>query len=115
MRVTLHQRAVELGAGVTSLRKTIRELDLVTVCEDAGCPNLSECWADGTATFMVLGDTCTRGCRFCAVKTHSQGVPVDAEEPEPAEQLPASQEAAEARGPREVEAVHEQSRPYHAG
>ena len=60
---------VDLGAGVTSLRKTIRELDLVTVCEDAGCPNLSECWADGTATFMVLGERCTRACGFCLVDT----------------------------------------------
>ena len=53
----------------TSLRRTIRELDLVTVCEDAGCPNLSECWADGTATFMVLGERCTRACGFCLVDT----------------------------------------------
>jgi lipoic acid synthetase len=43
---------------------------------------MGECWAGGTATFMVLGDTCTRGCRFCAVKTHSQGTPVDQDEPE---------------------------------
>jgi lipoic acid synthetase len=43
---------------------------------------MGECWASGTATFMVLGDTCTRGCRFCAVKTHSQGTPVDLDEPE---------------------------------
>jgi len=60
---------VELGDGVTSLRKTIRELGLVTVCEDAGCPNLSDCWADGTATFMVLGERCTRACGFCLVDT----------------------------------------------
>ncbi len=60
---------VELGEGVTSLRRTIRELGLVTVCEDAGCPNLSECWSDGTATFMVLGERCTRACGFCLVDT----------------------------------------------
>ena len=60
---------VELGEGVTSLRRTIRELELVTVCEDAGCPNLSECWSDGTATFMVLGERCTRACGFCLVDT----------------------------------------------
>ncbi len=60
---------VELGEGVTTLRKTIRELGLVTVCEDAGCPNLSDCWADGTATFMVLGERCTRACGFCLVDT----------------------------------------------
>jgi lipoyl synthase len=71
---------VELGEGVTSLRKTIRELDLVTVCEDAGCPNLSECWADGTATFMVLGERCTRACGFCLVDTNKPLAP-QADEP----------------------------------
>ena len=60
---------VELGPEVIALKKTMRQLDLVTVCEDAGCPNLSECWADGTATFMVLGDRCTRACGFCLVDT----------------------------------------------
>jgi lipoic acid synthetase len=60
---------VDLGAGVLSLKKTVRDLDLVTVCEDAGCPNLSECWAEGTATFMVLGERCTRACGFCLVDT----------------------------------------------
>ena len=71
---------VELGEGVTSLRRTIRELDLVTVCEDAGCPNLSECWADGTATFMVLGERCTRACGFCLVDTSKPLAPA-ADEP----------------------------------
>ena len=61
---------VALGADVMSLKKTVRDLDLVTVCEDAGCPNLSECWADGTATFMVLGERCTRACGFCLVDTN---------------------------------------------
>ncbi|WP_420450843.1 lipoyl synthase [Ilumatobacter sp.] len=60
---------VELGPEVMELRKTIRSLDLVTVCEDAGCPNLSDCWSDGTATFMVLGERCTRACGFCLVDT----------------------------------------------
>jgi lipoic acid synthetase len=60
---------VELGSDVLSLRKTIRDLDLVTVCEDAGCPNLSDCWSEGTATFMVLGERCTRACGFCLVDT----------------------------------------------
>ncbi|MFW2333208.1 lipoyl synthase [Ilumatobacter sp.] len=60
---------VRLGPEVLQLRKTIRDLDLVTVCEDAGCPNLSECWSDGTATFMVLGERCTRACGFCLVDT----------------------------------------------
>jgi len=66
---------VELGESVTALRRTIRELDLVTVCEDAGCPNLSECWADGTATFMVLGERCTRACGFCLVDTNKPLAP----------------------------------------
>jgi lipoic acid synthetase len=47
----------------------LRSLDLVTVCEEAQCPNIGECWSGGTATVMLLGDTCTRGCQFCAVKT----------------------------------------------
>jgi lipoic acid synthetase len=70
------------GPVVAGLEKTLRERGLHTVCEEAKCPNMGECWAGGTATFMVLGDTCTRGCRFCAVKTHSEGTPVDADEPE---------------------------------
>jgi lipoic acid synthetase len=53
---------------------------LVTVCEEARCPNLGECWSKGTATFMVMGDTCTRSCRFCAVKT-GRGQPLDPDEP----------------------------------
>jgi lipoic acid synthetase len=60
---------VQLGTEVLALKKTVRELGLVTVCEDAGCPNLSECWSDGTATFMVLGERCTRACGFCLVDT----------------------------------------------
>jgi lipoyl synthase len=60
---------VRLGAEVLQLKRTLRALDLVTVCEDAGCPNLSECWADGTATLMVLGERCTRACGFCLVDT----------------------------------------------
>jgi lipoyl synthase len=53
---------------------------LVTVCEEARCPNLGECWSKGTATFMLMGDTCTRSCRFCAVKT-GRGLPLDPDEP----------------------------------
>lgn len=53
---------------------------LVTVCEEARCPNLGECWSKGTATFMIMGDTCTRSCRFCAVKT-GRGEPLDPDEP----------------------------------
>ncbi len=55
---------------------------LHTVCEEAGCPNIHDCWARGTATFMVAGKACTRGCRFCSVETLRQPEPLDAEEPE---------------------------------
>ncbi len=72
---------IPAGPTVASLEKVLRDRRLHTVCEEARCPNMGECWASGTATFMVLGDTCTRGCRFCAVKTHSQGTPVDPDEP----------------------------------
>jgi lipoic acid synthetase len=58
-----------------------RQLKLATVCEEARCPNIGECWESGTATFMVMGDTCTRGCRFCAVKTSRQPSPLDPDEP----------------------------------
>lgn len=71
---------VRLGTEVLALRKTMRELDLVTVCEDAGCPNLSDCWSDGTATFMVLGERCTRACGFCLVDTRKPLAPA-ADEP----------------------------------
>jgi lipoic acid synthetase len=59
----------------------MRGLRLHTVCEEAHCPNLGECWARGTATFMILGDVCTRACGFCAVKTGRPGAPPDPEEP----------------------------------
>lgn len=63
------------------LKDTLKGLELHTVCEEARCPNVAECWGGGTATFMVLGDVCTRGCRFCAVKTARRGTAVDAGEP----------------------------------
>lgn len=72
---------VVLGPEVMSLKKTIRGLGLVTVCEEAGCPNLSECWSDGTATFMVLGERCTRACGFCLVDTRKPEAPA-ADEPQ---------------------------------
>jgi lipoic acid synthetase len=58
-----------IGPELIRLRATMRELDLVTVCEEAGCPNIFECWADGTATFMINGERCTRACGFCLVDT----------------------------------------------
>jgi lipoic acid synthetase len=67
-----------LGPEYRALKKTMRSLDLVTVCEEAGCPNIFECWKDGTATFMVLGERCTRACGFCLVDTrHPLAVETD--------------------------------------
>ena len=60
---------ISIGARPLELKKTLRDLQLVTVCEEAGCPNLSECWSDGTATFMINGERCTRKCGFCLVDT----------------------------------------------
>ncbi|GJD07098.1 Lipoyl synthase, mitochondrial [Galdieria sulphuraria] len=64
------------------LKKTLRGLSLHTVCEEARCPNIGECWGGGTATIMLMGDTCTRGCRFCSIKTSKTPPPLDKEEPE---------------------------------
>ena len=70
-----------MGTEFRSLRKTVRGLGLVTVCEEAGCPNIFECWADGTATFMINGERCTRACGFCQVDT-AKPLPLDPDEPE---------------------------------
>ena len=70
------------GEAYRQLKATRQTLGLATVCEEARCPNLAECWAGGTATFMILGDTCTRGCRFCAVSTGNPNGWVDTEEPQ---------------------------------
>ena len=64
------------------VKENLSGLGLVTVCAESHCPNISECWSGGTATFMVLGDTCTRGCRFCNVKARGQPDAPDAQEPE---------------------------------
>ncbi len=70
------------GERYQRLKDTFRQLDLHTVCEEARCPNVGECWGEGTATLMILGETCTRGCRFCAVHTGDPGGLVDPREPE---------------------------------
>ncbi|HIA38052.1 MAG TPA: lipoyl synthase [Planctomycetes bacterium] len=70
------------GQKTADLRNSMREKNLFTVCEEARCPNLGECWEDGTATIMVMGDVCTRGCRFCAVKTGNPNGWLDYDEPE---------------------------------
>jgi lipoyl synthase len=70
-----------MGPRYERLKGLMRELDLHTVCEEARCPNVGECWNRGTATFMILGDVCTRACGFCAVKTGLPARPPDPEEP----------------------------------
>lgn len=69
------------GERYLQIKSQLRELKLHTVCEEAHCPNIGECWSGGTATIMLLGDVCTRGCRFCMVKTGKVGTTVDADEP----------------------------------
>jgi len=71
---------LDLGPGYRDLKRLVEGLDLNTVCEEASCPNIYECWASGTATFMLLGDTCTRACGFCDVNTGRPGE-VDWDEP----------------------------------
>lgn len=68
------------GGNYERIRVLMREQELNTVCEEARCPNIGDCWSRGTATFMILGDTCTRSCGFCAVKTGRPGT-LDREEP----------------------------------
>ena len=70
------------GDGYRRLAQTFRALDLHTVCEEARCPNVGECWHSGTATIMLLGEVCTRGCRFCAVATGNPRGVLDIREPE---------------------------------
>jgi lipoic acid synthetase len=67
--------------GYGETRKIVKENGLVTVCEEAGCPNIGECWQKKHATFMIMGDTCTRACAFCNVKTGMPGA-LDVAEPE---------------------------------
>jgi lipoic acid synthetase len=74
--------AGEQQAQFNQLRDEMRKRDLNTVCEEARCPNIFECWGQGTATIMILGETCTRGCRFCAVNTGDPGGLTDPREPE---------------------------------
>jgi len=70
----------EMGPEYRRLKSVMRELDLVTVCEEAGCPNIFDCWNDGTATFMINGERCTRACGFCLVDTRRPEA-IDADEP----------------------------------
>jgi lipoyl synthase len=70
------------GEGYDFVRRTVREHRLATVCEEAKCPNIGECWNAGTATIMLMGAVCTRACRFCAVDTGNPRGWLDAEEPQ---------------------------------
>jgi lipoic acid synthetase len=69
------------GENYTKVKQSLRLLNLHTVCEEARCPNISECWGTGTATIMIMGDICSRGCRFCAVNSGKPSL-LDAGEPE---------------------------------
>lgn len=77
---------IPVGKSYASIKETLSELKLSTVCEEAKCPNIGECWGGGesksaTATIMIMGDQCTRGCRFCSVKTNKAPPPLDPNEP----------------------------------
>jgi len=69
------------GRGFDAVKQTVREHRLATVCEEAKCPNIGECWNAGTATIMLMGEVCTRACRFCAVDTGNPRGWLDGEEP----------------------------------
>ncbi|MCZ6689903.1 MAG: lipoyl synthase [Planctomycetota bacterium] len=69
------------GDAYRRIKRLLRERSLHTVCEEARCPNMGECWGGGTATIMLMGDVCTRGCRFCAVKTGNPRGRLDRDEP----------------------------------
>jgi len=78
---------IPTGASFTKIKEDLRGLKLHTVCEEARCPNIGDCWggsdkSKATATIMLMGDTCTRGCRFCSVKTSKTPPPLDIHEPE---------------------------------
>ncbi len=70
------------GEKYLEIKGLLRKLKLHTVCEEAACPNVAECWGGGTATLMLMGDTCTRGCKFCHVKTGNPKGALDPHEPE---------------------------------
>ena len=70
------------GQSYLAIKELLGDLNLATVCQEARCPNIGECWGGGTATFMLLGEVCTRGCRFCAVKTGNPKGQLDRDEPD---------------------------------
>jgi len=68
------------GHNYLRLKQLMRGLKLHSVCEEAGCPNMGECWESGTATFLILGDVCTRACKYCAI---AHGMPTELDQDEP--------------------------------
>jgi lipoic acid synthetase len=70
------------GENYVRIKEMLGDLKLATVCQEAKCPNMGECWSGGTATFMLMGDVCTRGCRFCHIKTGNPKGKIDLLEPE---------------------------------
>eukprot|EP00747_Dinoflagellata_sp_TGD_P164581 gnl/TRDRNA2_/TRDRNA2_184700_c0_seq1.p1 gnl/TRDRNA2_/TRDRNA2_184700_c0~~gnl/TRDRNA2_/TRDRNA2_184700_c0_seq1.p1 ORF type:complete len:438 (+),score=87.22 gnl/TRDRNA2_/TRDRNA2_184700_c0_seq1:36-1316(+) len=82
LKMTNPNLTKEGGERYKQVRASVKDLGLATVCQEARCPNVGECWSSGTATVMIMGDTCTRGCRFCAVATSRRPPPLDADEPD---------------------------------
>ena len=78
----IRMTANQANKNYTNIKNKVNDLQLSTVCEEAKCPNLSECWSRGTATFMLMGDTCTRACQFCSVNTGNPKGWLDKKEPE---------------------------------
>ena len=78
----IRMTASQANKNYTNIKNKVKDLQLSTVCEEAKCPNLSECWSRGTATFMLMGDTCTRACQFCSVNTGNPKGWLDKNEPE---------------------------------
>ncbi|MCB0340614.1 MAG: lipoyl synthase [Bdellovibrionales bacterium] len=70
------------GENYLNIKDLLKSLNLATVCQEARCPNMGECWGGGTATFMLMGEVCTRGCRFCSVKTGNPKGAIDPDEPQ---------------------------------
>ena len=73
-------RPAKIPKNFQKVKKDLEKLGLNTVCQESHCPNISDCWSDYTATFLAMGDICTRGCNFCAIKT---GIPKDLDDLEP--------------------------------
>jgi len=82
LRMVNPGHTVEGAERYKEVRAEIKQSGLATVCQEARCPNMGECWSSGTATVMIMGDTCTRACRFCSVATSKSPPPLVADEPQ---------------------------------